>query len=193
MACKNFFHRNFDSVRRNLLGAPVSTSPFDFQDLLQLVELIKSSAQFSEFKLRANGIELELRRGTGGESPPAPSHSAPLDSSLGAPPARTPAPVPPPVARPTETAAAVVPTAIADGTAVTAPMVGTVYLAPEPGAAPFVSLGQRVEADTQVCIVEVMKLMNAVTAGHAGVVRQILVVDAESVGYGQPLFVISPA
>lgn len=159
----------------------MSTSAFDFQDLLQLVELIKSSAQFSEFKLRANGIELELRRGPGAELPPAPTPGTPPAASAAS-----------PVAWPAEPTAPATSATVMDGMAVTAPMVGTVYLAPEPGAAPFVSLGQRVEADTQVCIIEVMKLMTAVAAGHAGVVRQILVDDAEVVGYSHPLFVISP-
>ncbi len=72
-------------------------------------------------------------------------------------------------------------------------MVGTVYLAPEPGAKPFVEVGQAVEAGTQLCIVEVMKLMNAVTAGRNGVVSEILVGDAEPVEFGQPLFVITAA
>jgi biotin carboxyl carrier protein len=52
-------------------------------------------------------------------------------------------------------------------------------------------VGQRVEADTPVCIVEVMKLMNLIPAGRAGVVRQVLVGDAQAVEFGQPLFVIS--
>lgn len=164
----------------------MSTSAFDFQDLLQLVELIKSSSQFNEFKLRANGIELELRRGPAGVLQPAA-----LLPAVGAEP-DAPAPsAPPPSARaaePSPRAAAATPV---DGATVTAPMVGTVYLAPEPGAAAFVSIGQRVEADTQVCIVEVMKLMNLVLAGRAGVVQQILVSDGEAVEYGQPLFVIA--
>jgi acetyl-CoA carboxylase biotin carboxyl carrier protein len=168
----------------------VSNSAFNFQDLLQLVELIKSSAQFSEFKLRANGIELELRRGPAG-SAAAPAAPAPVVAAPAPAPAPAPAaaPVPPPAAAlSVERAAA---PALVEGQAVTAPMVGTVYLAPEPGAAPFVSVGQRVEADTPVCIVEVMKLMNMIPAGRAGVVRQILVGDAQAVEFGQPLFVIS--
>jgi acetyl-CoA carboxylase biotin carboxyl carrier protein len=69
-------------------------------------------------------------------------------------------------------------------------MVGTFYRAPEPGAHPFVEVGQRVEADTVVCIIEVMKLMNSIPAGCAGVVTHILVEDAQPVEYGQVLVVI---
>ncbi len=71
-------------------------------------------------------------------------------------------------------------------------MVGTVYRAPEPGAEPFVEVGQRVEAGDRLCIIEVMKLMNAIHADGAGTVADILFVDAEAVAFGQPLFVIAP-
>ena len=167
----------------------MSPQPFDFQDLLQLVELMKSTSQFSEFKLRANGIELELRRGPAGEVAVAPPVTSPLPiaktppASLSAPEAPTSAAV----ARPARGVAA-------DGrNAVTSPMVGTVYLAPEPGAPPFVQVGQSVDADTQGGIVEVMKLMNSIVAGQRGVVSDILVEDGEAVEYAQPLFLITPA
>ena len=75
---------------------------------------------------------------------------------------------------------------------VTAPMVGTIYQAAEPGAAPFVKVGQQVEAGDQLCIIEVMKLMNAVTAESGGTVSEILVGDGEAVDFGQHLYVIAP-
>jgi acetyl-CoA carboxylase biotin carboxyl carrier protein len=165
----------------------VANSAFDFEDLLQLVELIKSSSQFNEFKLRANGIELELRRGSAGVVQPA---ALPTGAAADAP-APTAPPVPSPSKRASAPSAHPAPVTTLGGATVTAPMVGTVYLAPEPGAPPFVGIGQRVEAHTQVCIVEVMKLMNMVLAGHAGVVQQILVGDGEAVEFGQPLFVIA--
>jgi acetyl-CoA carboxylase biotin carboxyl carrier protein len=76
---------------------------------------------------------------------------------------------------------------------VTAPMVGTFYRAPAPGEAPFVDVGSPVEAATQVCILEVMKLMSAVTAGSPGVVAEICRANGEVVGYGDLLFRIRPA
>jgi acetyl-CoA carboxylase biotin carboxyl carrier protein len=76
---------------------------------------------------------------------------------------------------------------------VTAPMVGTFYRASAPGEAPFVDIGSPVETGTQVCILEVMKLMSAVTAGTAGVVAEICRVNGEVVGYGDLLFRIRPA
>jgi acetyl-CoA carboxylase biotin carboxyl carrier protein len=71
-------------------------------------------------------------------------------------------------------------------------MVGTFYRAPEPGAPPFVEVGQSVEPDTIVCIIEVMKLMNSIPAGVRGVVTHVLVEDAAPVETGQSLIVVDP-
>ncbi|MGW4829012.1 acetyl-CoA carboxylase biotin carboxyl carrier protein [Amycolatopsis sp. SB7-3] len=72
------------------------------------------------------------------------------------------------------------------------PVVGTCYLAPEPGAKPFVSVGDVVEPGRQVAIVEAMKLMNPIVADRAGRVARILVADAEPVEYDQALIAIEP-
>ena len=72
-------------------------------------------------------------------------------------------------------------------------MFGTFYRAPAPGAPPFVQVGQTVEPDNVVCIIEVMKLMNSVTAGVHGTVRQILIEDSDSVELGQALVIIELA
>jgi acetyl-CoA carboxylase biotin carboxyl carrier protein len=74
-----------------------------------------------------------------------------------------------------------------------APMLGTFYRAEAPGKPPFVEVGQKVEPDTIVCIIEVMKMMNSVTAGMAGTIVQVFAANAELVEYGQPLFEIEPA
>ncbi|HEX7526731.1 MAG TPA: biotin/lipoyl-containing protein [Gaiellaceae bacterium] len=71
---------------------------------------------------------------------------------------------------------------------VTSPMVGSVFHAPSPGAAPYVEIGSRVEPATQLCIIEVMKLMNAVTAGVSGIVVEVCVENAAPVQYGDVLF-----
>jgi acetyl-CoA carboxylase biotin carboxyl carrier protein len=73
---------------------------------------------------------------------------------------------------------------------VAAPMVGTFYRAPAPGATPFVEPGDRVTADDTVCLVEVMKLFNSVKAGVAGTVESILVENGGLVQHGQPLMLI---
>lgn len=74
--------------------------------------------------------------------------------------------------------------------AVTSPMVGTIYLAPSPGADPFVKAGDKVAQGQTLMIVEAMKTMNPIAAPKAGVVRQILVRDAQPVEFGEALIVI---
>lgn len=76
-----------------------------------------------------------------------------------------------------------------DGLAtIDAPMLGTFYRAEAPGKPPFVEVGSRVEPDTIVCIIEVMKMMNSVPAGVSGTIAEVLPGNAELVEYGQPLF-----
>ena len=74
--------------------------------------------------------------------------------------------------------------------AVKSPMVGTVYLTPEPGAAPFIEVGKPVKAGDTLVIIEAMKVMNPITAPKAGKVAQILIGDAQPVEFDQPLVVI---
>jgi acetyl-CoA carboxylase biotin carboxyl carrier protein len=76
------------------------------------------------------------------------------------------------------------------GTSVKSPMVGTAFLAPEPGAKPFVAVGDAVKAGDTLLIVEAMKVMNPITATTAGTVKQILVENAQPVEFDQPLVVI---
>ena len=154
-----------------------------YQDLLQIIELIKASSRFTEFHLKVGDIEVDLRRSVEGTAPP----TAPA------------APVAVPPAMPAAAAlqrdhanadkAGAYP---AGSVLVTAPMVGTFYRAPEPGAPPFVAIGQKVVAGTIVCIIEVMKLMNSIAAEQPGVVSHILVQDGEPVEFGQVLLVIEP-
>jgi acetyl-CoA carboxylase biotin carboxyl carrier protein len=94
--------------------------------------------------------------------------------------AAAPAPAePPPSVRPTT-----------DGASATiaAPMPGTFYRAEGPGMAPFVDVGTRVEPDTIVCIIEIMKMMNSVPAGVAGTIVEVCAEDAQLVGDGEALF-----
>ncbi|WP_144632683.1 acetyl-CoA carboxylase biotin carboxyl carrier protein [Bordetella genomosp. 13] len=76
------------------------------------------------------------------------------------------------------------------GHVVKAPMVGTFYRSPNPGAAPFIDVGQSVKEGDPLCIIEAMKLLNEIEADKAGVIKEILVENGEPVEYGQPLFVI---
>ncbi len=81
--------------------------------------------------------------------------------------------------------------ALPPGDVITSPMVGTAYLAPEPGAAPFVKAGDQVTQGQTLMIVEAMKVMNPIKADRAGVVRQVLVTDAQPVEFGEPLMVVA--
>lgn len=171
----------------------MSNTAFSYQDLLQIVDLIKTSAQFNEFHLKVGDIELDIRRGepAARQAPaaaPAPAAPAPATPS---PTSATPAAPPPPavVAEPHRSVALAYP---AGSVLVKSPMVGTFYRAPEPGAKPFTEVGARVTAESLVGIVEVMKLMNSIPAGQAGVVTHVLVEDGEPVQYGQVLVVIEP-
>ncbi|MFZ5555668.1 MAG: acetyl-CoA carboxylase biotin carboxyl carrier protein [Pseudomonadota bacterium] len=182
----------------------MSNQNLTYRDLLEIVELIKSSSHFREFHLKVGELEVDLKRVADGSAVPAPC------------PAPAPAAAPPP-ARPAESspqrhghvgggeiliesAAAEparsprsAPLAIPEhAVQIKSPMVGTFYRAPEPGAHPFVEVGDKVNPDTVVCIIEVMKLMNSIQAGRGGVVTHILVENAEAVEYGQTLMVIEP-
>ena len=107
------------------------------------------------------------------------------------------------VARPTApiAASAIAPSALpsaaapadpagAPANALTAPMVGTVYLAPEPGAAPFIKAGDQVKEGQTLLIIEAMKVMNQIRSPRAGTVSLIMVRDGAPVEYGEPLLVI---
>ena len=91
-------------------------------------------------------------------------------------------------------AAAAAPAASADPAshpgAVTSPMVGTVYLAPEPGAAAFVTVGQQVKEGDTILIIEAMKTMNQIPAPRSGKLTRLLVEDGAAVEYGEPLVII---
>ncbi len=100
-------------------------------------------------------------------------------------PAAAAAPAPAAAAAPAPEAAPV-----PQGHVVKAPMVGTFYRAPNPGAAPFVDVGQSVKEGDALCIIEAMKLLNEIEADKSGVIKEILVENGEPVEYGQPLFVI---
>jgi acetyl-CoA carboxylase biotin carboxyl carrier protein len=152
-----------------------------YDDLRRIVELIKSAEQFSEFRLKVGAIEIELRRHKGGVPSPKPVVTAPDSApTTPVPAAARSAAAPEPAAWPE------------DCTAIHSPMFGTFYRAAEPGGAPFVEVGQKVEPGTTVCIIEVMKLLTSIPAGARGVVAQALVDDAALVEMGQPLFLLRP-
>ncbi len=105
---------------------------------------------------------------------PAPAHQ--IDASLTAQPSDAP---PPPSSEPSF-----------DGHIVKSPMVGTVYLAPTPGAKDFIEIGQRVEVGDTLCFVEAMKMFNQIESDKSGVVTKRLIENEQPIEFDQPLFVI---
>ena len=110
-------------------------------------------------------------------------------SAAAAAPVYVPAPAAAPAAAPVA-AAGEAPAAAAPANAVKSPMVGTAYLAAEPGAAPFIRAGAQVKAGDTLLIVEAMKVMNPITAPSGGTVKSILVENGQPVEFDQPLVVI---
>ena len=163
-----------------------------YDDLLRIVELIKSSEQFSEFRLKIGDVEIELRRRQHASTPAAVAVSVPTPTPANSPTGAAATTTQP--ATPTDPSPALsTPTWPAGSTVVRAPMVGTFYRSPEPGAPPFVEIGQAVEPDTTVCIIEVMKLMNSIPAGARGVVTHVLAENGAPVETNAPLVVVEPA
>ncbi len=137
----------------------------------QLAEMLKES-ELSEIEVQDGERRIVVKRELGG-------HAMAIHSP---PPAAAPAPAP---------AAAAGDALPGDhpGT-VKSPMVGTVYLSGEPGAKPFVSIGDKVSAGETLLIIEAMKVMNPIAAPRSGTVKQVFVVDAQPVEFDQPLVVV---
>jgi acetyl-CoA carboxylase biotin carboxyl carrier protein len=135
------------------------------KDVAEITRLLEEST-FTELHLEIDGLKISLKRGAA--APPGPSAAT--------------APNAPPTA-----AAAAPESADPHLHTVSAPLLGTFYRAPKPGAAPFVEVGSDVNEDTIVGIIEVMKLMNAVRAGARGTVAEILGRDGTLVEYGETL------
>ena len=169
---------------------------FSHEDVQRLIKLLDSS-HFDELHLEAEGIKLSLRRNGATSMVPAPVGSTPVaTASPAAPPARAAAPTPTPAPAPAAAAAAAAAAASAGDASlleIRASMLGTFYGAPKPGAEPFVAIGGRVSVDSAVGIIEVMKLMNSISAGIEGVLVEVLVRDGDLVEYDQVLMRVRPA
>ena len=144
--------------------------------LRELAELL-SANDLTEIEVEDGERKIKVRR----EAAPVMSYApAPAAAPAPAPAAAASAPAPAPAA----------PASDAPVDAIKSPMVGTVFLAPEPGAKPFITAGQKVAVGDTLLIVEAMKVMNPIVSTKAGTVRQILVADAQPIEFDQPLVVI---
>jgi len=150
-----------------------SKSPLIDEDAIRGLAEVLNETGLSEIEVEQKGLRIRVARNvTATLSAPAPAPS------------------------PAETASAPKPAADPDADlathpgAVTSPMVGTAYRAPEPGAAAFVEVGATVERGQTLMIVEAMKTMNHIPAPRAGTVTAILVENGQPVEYGEPLMII---
>jgi acetyl-CoA carboxylase biotin carboxyl carrier protein len=152
----------------------------DLQGVLDGLLEVMHQNDLAELEIEGEGHKIRLRKN---EARVAPASIAPIALATAL-----------PAAPPAAAAPAVVEGAPAAAAGkeklqvVKSPLVGTFYRAASPDAEPFVHEGDRVEAESVLCIIEAMKVMNEIQAGVAGVVREILVQNGEPVEFGEPLF-----
>ncbi len=149
----------------------------DIRKVKKLIELLEESG-VAEIEIHEGEESVRISRYA------ANAPVAPAPVAVAAAPAAAPAPVA------TEPSGGGGADNIPDGHIVKSPMVGTFYRASSPGASAFVEVGQSVQVGETLCIIEAMKMLNQIEADKAGVIKAILVENAEPVEYGQPLFVI---
>lgn len=153
----------------------------DFKDIKKIVELMDEHG-LSQFKLEQDETKLELKKGGDADVSAISQLMAAAPAPIAA--APTAAPAPAPVAAPAADS-----DGLAPGTEeITSPMVGTFYTASAPDADAFVKVGDKVSAETTVCIVEAMKVMNEIQAEISGEILEILVENGTAVQFGEPLF-----
>ena len=158
----------------------------DLKDIKQVIDLMKR-AELTEFDLEKEGFKLHLSR-KGKEVAPQIIQAAPVAA---APVAAAPAPAPAaPAAAPAAAAAPVEEKGIS---IIKSPMVGTFYGAPSPESPVFAEVGTKVKADSIVCIIEAMKVMNEIQSEISGTITEVLVENGDAIEYGQPLFKVKTA
>ena len=155
-------------------------------DIRQVLDVLANSS-WDEAVVTVGDVTIAVAR-NGARLPASMAPGAPAPAPVSAP-----APAPAPTSAPAP--APITPAADLGGDAVrvSAPSVGVFWASPEPGAAPFVQVGDRVEAGQEMCIVEVMKLMNRVHAPIKGTVVAVHVANGEPVQFGTDLYSLSPA
>lgn len=154
----------------------------DLNEAKAIIDWMNLSEDIRELSLKCGDLELFISRNEHSSMAAPVAAVAPVTS------AAAPAVVAPPPAPAAATSKDYQPAA--DEIVIRAPMVGTYYASPKPGAAEFVKEGDSVNAQTVLCIVEVMKLMNNIEAGVDGVVQKVLVQNEQPVEYNQPLMII---
>ena len=160
----------------------------ELKDIKAIIDLMKKNS-ISEFELERQDYKIKLKRGAFGqaaEEMPAqvylqPAAALPSAGAVG-------------TAAPTNSTGGPASSAVAatNEIEIKSPMIGTFYRSPSPEAGSYVEIGTEVSADTVVCIIEAMKVMNEIKAEVKGVITQILVENAKPVEFGQPMFKVRP-
>ncbi len=154
----------------------------DVQQVRELVELMVQH-NLSEIRLREGETAINLRRGPSGEIVYAAPQAMPQFMA---------APGAAPAAPATAGAAPAQPAEDEGLVPIASPMVGTIYLAPDPDSPPFVHVGSEIDANTPVVIIEAMKVFNEIKAEVSGTIERILVQNEQAVEFGQPLMMVRP-
>jgi acetyl-CoA carboxylase biotin carboxyl carrier protein len=144
----------------------------DIERIQALVQLMVDN-DLTEIDIRSGEEQIALKRGLAGVPVLAPTH---LPAQVAPAP---PGPAAAPAAEPAD-----------DLVAIPSPMVGTFYAAPSPDSPPYITIGKEIDADTVVCIIEAMKVMNEIKGEVRGSVAKVLVNNGQAVEYGQPLFMV---
>ena len=147
----------------------------DIRKIKKLIELLEESG-IAEIEIKEGEESVRINRGVPVQAA-APVHDFGSEAADRTPPNR--------VDKPTDLEAT------HNDNAVTAPIVGTFYVAPSPEAEPFVKIGQAVEVGDTLCIIEAMKIMNPIEAETAGTIKAVLAENGQPVEFEQPLFVIA--
>jgi acetyl-CoA carboxylase biotin carboxyl carrier protein len=154
----------------------------DLKDVRRLAQLLRETPEIGSIEVKGwFGTGVVITRTT------AAPVAAPMPVMMPAAPAASPPPAPH-----AEESAARAPAPAPHLKEIRSPMVGTFYKAPEPGAEPYIKVGNRVTPGQTVCIIEAMKIMNEIEAEVAGTVREISVEDGQPVEFGQVLFRVDP-
>jgi acetyl-CoA carboxylase biotin carboxyl carrier protein len=165
-----------------LLQAMPGIKAVELKDVKRLADLLRESPEIGSIEVTGLfGTGIVITRTAAAAAPVAPAAHY-----VAAPP-----PAPPPAAPAGGAAPAPAPAA-SHLKEVKSPMVGTFYMAPEPGADAYVRVGARVSSGQTVCIIEAMKIMNEIESEVSGVIREICVEDAQPVEFGQVLFRVDP-
>ena len=164
-------------------------------DVLHILKLIDEST-FDYFQLEMGDLKITVSKGEPLplSSPPqsaAVSKASSASASVQSPETAAPPAAPPPQSQPARAApkTAAVPEGLLP---ITAPLLGTFYVAPEPGAPPFVKVGTAITEDTTVGLIEVMKVFNSVRAAVKGTIVEVVAQNGKFVEYGQTLFLVKP-